>query len=773
MGFQRPGRCPAIRREGFQDIILVSSVMIFALLSIRTIFLDGLIITGEHPLHYVGSYFMSRYYLPSSRMLGWDPRVDMGILYSLSSGTGMHLLVCTVNALLGGASHVLAYKISFALSYLLLSPSIYLYIKQSGGNRLAAIFAALLAIVALGEEPYHSGLGIKEIYFVGTWPARLALVSAFASLALYFMVMGEERMLSRLLLAFASSGLSALTMMTSIEVGLVLLVVHSLTLIRCSMENLPRSIRLRGLLGAVSREAVLVLPIAMMLGISEFYLGSVVRYSGIYFYQDQGVWAPAEGLPTYLYGLSPLLLAFFLAALASSPARAKGLRGRLLSYSITLSMLLVLIAASAASNDEFMGTRLAYLFALGCIGLLADVDPPVFRPLSAVLLALWLGMGPEAYTITLPLLPRMELGSLSPILAALRPGILLGVSRFFALSVSSVGFSRVAGALYRGMTSAPRGEVKNVYGLVLALLASTSGILLFTAHVDNTDLLHPLYPKKFMLSTDYGLQDEMGGIFSWIRDNVKNGQRVLFYPPYLELRGHGGVIRSYVFILAALYPHVSLVGASPPERHILSTLVSDSEEILGISIRRALTEPEILGKGLARLGISYLVVRRGLISRVLGEFAYFREVYSGNTFVAFGVGTGGPGGFSVACAPGSLRLRIEGARELVLKTMYYDRLVAVDEGSKIERGVLRMPYAPLYRGAYRPGYALPVARLSAPHGGEIEVSLRDTIQSFPATFASIVIWATGSAASMALIAYRRARTQLSRMPLHVPAMRRR
>ncbi|MEM3648421.1 MAG: hypothetical protein QW506_04575, partial [Thermoproteota archaeon] len=202
-------------------IFLLTLIFFYTFLSVKTIFLDGMIPGWDNPVHYVHSYLTAFYMLPKLDILGWDPFNQFGWVFNQYYNPGMSVFVSLIYYLfLGLIDFLLAYKIAFFLAYFLLAPAVYMFIDALTEDRIAAIAAALLAVTTFSEEEAWYDAGLKQMYYIGMWPERLGLVFAFFSVAILAYSFKSKSLEKTLLLAGLGSLFFTAAVLTHTMMGI-------------------------------------------------------------------------------------------------------------------------------------------------------------------------------------------------------------------------------------------------------------------------------------------------------------------------------------------------------------------------------------------------------------------------------------------------------------------------------------------------------------------------------------------------------------------------
>ncbi len=197
--------------------ISFGAVILFCLLSVRTLFEEGIPLTWDHPVHLVSSWNMAANLLPDANPLGYDPYQNLGWVFAQYPLP--YMLVAFLSYLSG--SLVLAYKLVVTLSYVLPVIALFGFMKAYGFDWKIALLSSFIAASAFPEENFLvSGLYSSAIQ-VGNIQQWLSIAFMLGFLAVFHLANRKED--SRLELTIFSGGLAALSLLSNPSFGILII----------------------------------------------------------------------------------------------------------------------------------------------------------------------------------------------------------------------------------------------------------------------------------------------------------------------------------------------------------------------------------------------------------------------------------------------------------------------------------------------------------------------------------------------------------------------
>lgn len=604
----------------------LAAVLLYGLISVRTIFEDGIIPGWDNPAHLYHSYMTATYFLPNLNILGWDPFQMFGWVFNQYYNPGAYLLVSAVYyLLLGRVSIGFAYKLAFLIVYLLPGIGLFFYVKSLSRSKIAPVIASLLALTVFDEESPWMDAGLRQMFIIGMWPHRFGIGLALLAAALFNLLMECENRFKRILLALWLAGIVAYSALihTMAFIGtVIILLVHYLSALLAETSRVWRS-GARPLAGLL--EKYLLLPISFLFALLLVSFWTIPLFETLQEYHS---------IPAITWKVGPTLFSHILDSLGAfgkvfllvgllTTIPAVGGRKRAVASSFIASLVLVTLVSLLALNDGYLGLRLLYLTAVSFAALVYTGDLPVFLPVSMGMLLLFLGTGPETYQFDL-LGVKVDVGRLIPFKEELAYAKFGALARFLLFVPASIGFDRVIVRFYK-ITSSRESQVA-ILGVAFALLIAANYFVDVQAR--NTDLDYPFSRERvFKLDGDYPQVENLKKAMVWIRDNVEDNTYTLVQDTLVRLGDWNSLPVSHYLCLTSMVAEKPVVGGMFGTRYITLPIANtETDTLLGFPMRRLAEDEELLLRLSRELGISYYVVFDPVLKATLGRSPNFVEM---------------------------------------------------------------------------------------------------------------------------------------------------
>lgn len=636
------------------DILSLLFLFLYTLLSVKTIFLKGMIPGWDNPVHYVHAYLTALYMFPKLNVLGWDPFNEFGWVFNLYYNPGMSVFVSFIYyLLLKSIDFLLAYKIAFFLAYFLLAPAVYMFVHAITEDKIAAIVASLLSITTFVEESEWYDAGLKQMYYIGMWPERLGLVFAFFSIAFLAYSFTSKSLPKVLFLTGISALMFFMAVFTHVMTGISAAYMATLLWFFLSVKLLKEvfSNKQKGLLkNLIKLEAPPLIKFAstgfLSLGMAAFWMLPLLQTLPVYHSFPAITWAVGPSIFGEIFTSIPWYLLIFYCIGAFSYVFVQGK----ISYSSIASssvILLLQVISLASLNDGYIGLRLTIAVVVSIILLLSSDDLFVSFSLASISFFGFLATGPSTYNV---FLGPAQLNFLKILPFASN----FGYSKFSApvrvliLSLSALGFSRLSSKLY-SLSKTSRFSV--AYSVIVGLLAFLIINSSLSAQLQTTDLLYPWNKEKvFKLTSDYPGFSKVDELINWTRLNVPSNTYILFQDT-LDLGDNTNFQTSHYIYMATVALNRPSIGGCFGTNYITNPYSnSEGGYLLGFEISKIIEDKNLLLRLMDELGIGYIATFDSRLISALnasndfkleyynGLYAVFREVNFSN--IAFIEGQG-------------------------------------------------------------------------------------------------------------------------------------
>lgn len=612
-------------------------IFFYAFLSVKTIFLDGIIPGWDNPVHYVNSHLTAIYMFPELNILGWDPFNQFGWAFNLYYNPGMSIFVSFVYHLsLGLMDTLLAYKIAFFLAYFLLAPAVFMFVHALTEDKVAAIIASLLSITTFTEEFVWFDAGLKQMYYIGMWPQRLGLVFAFFSVALLAYSFKSKSLSKTLLFTglgalFFSMAVLAHAMM-GISAAFMAFLLWFFVSVKALTEFLrSKNIKFTSILKAEARILVKFASIGLLsIGMAAFWMVPLFQTMNAYHSFPAVTWATGPFIFGEIFVSIPwyLLIFYCIGALSSAFDEKKLIYSSLASSGV---ILLLQFLNLISLNDGNMGLRLILAFITSLILLISSNNLFISFLLASISLLGFLATGPDTYFVYFGPV-RLDLLSLIPFARSFGYSKFNAPTRILILSLAALGFSRLLNKLY-SLSKMPKFSTifSIVTGLLLFLIINSS----LSAQIQNTDLIYPLSKEKvFKLTSDYPGFKEVDELINWTKDNVPENTYILFQDT-LDLGDSENFQTSHYIYVASLALKRPMIGGCFGTRYITNTYaLSEGGYLLSFSVEKLL-EADLLQRLMDELGIGYIAIYDARLIRALNSSADFNLEYYNGLYAVF------------------------------------------------------------------------------------------------------------------------------------------
>jgi len=685
------------------ELIALSAVLAFALLSIKTFFREGIPPGWDHPPHLVCSYFTSEHFLPQLTVLGWDPYNNFGWVFNQFYNPGAYLLVAVIrHASFKFLDIVSSYKLALAVAYVLPAIGAFYLAKVMGGGLLAAALAALLSVVVTPYESEWLDAGLKQLYYIGMWPHRLGIGFALLALAAEWSAL-SKRSWERLRTASASAFLGAAAVLSHLMTGIALLMAETLV---AAVFALKRFVDREGGLKARVSSALpaLIWDIAAFaasaggaLGLLAFWVVPLSLTNWEYHSLPTIIWRTGPwGVRAFLGSLGPLAAALVVVSIAVSCASTR--REHVLVVAVAVSSALLMWAVSAASPlDGYLGLRLvsaSFLFAL--VAVLSE-KPGAPALASAISMLLVVATGPDSFKFKV-LWWDASLAKVLPFSEGYAYYKFAGLARYAAFSAAALGASALLGKAHSLVQKLKGSEAQLGYvgvGVVALLLVA----VITEPHLRLTDFYYPYSETlTFKMDTDFPGVAKLVKIMEWVRANVPENAYILYQDTLWKLGDWSHLPVSHYFYLSSMLTGKPQVGGGFGTRYITHPLANtETDHLLGQPISWLAQRPERVYSIAKELGISYFVLfDQPLVAALRSRPDLFEEIYAEPPFHVFRTST-----FNAIASVD--------AGEILKARFEPNRIVVVYEASNATVVRIRQVFYPGWR-AFVAGREVPVER---------------------------------------------------------------
>jgi hypothetical protein len=622
-------------RALYSHILFLVSLFFYALLSLKTIFLEGMILGGNNPVYYVNSYLTAFYMLPKLNLLGWDPFNQFGWVFNQYCGPGTSIFVSSIYYFfLGQIDLLLAYKIAFFLAYFLLAPAVYMFVHVFTEDKVAAAVASFLSITTFTEEKALYDIGLKQMYYMGVLPERLGLVFAFFSIAFLAYSFKSKTLSKTLFLTGWSSLLFSMTVLTHMTMGISVGVMGILLWFFTSLKIFGGFIAepaAQRLVSVLKTEVVVLIKFAsiglLSLGMAAFWIVPLFQTLGTYYS------LPAtQPVGPFIFGEIFISIPWYLLIFYLIGAFPVFIEKPSYSNLVSSSVILVLQFMNLISlYDGNIGLRLILAFATSLILLLSSNDLFVSFSLAVISLFGFLATGPETYLVSFGPV-RLNMLSLIPFARSLECSRFSAPARILVLCLMALGLVKLLRRLYSLSKKAKVSTVSLIATGLLAFLVINSSL---SAQVQNTDLAYPWSREKmFKLTSDYPSFKKVDELISWVKNNVPNNTYILFQDTS-DLNGEDFGISHYIYI-ASLVLKRPLIGGCFATSYITSPYANSEERyLLSFKIEKLLENETLLRRLMDELGIGYIAIHDAALIRALNASNSFMLEYYNGIYTVF------------------------------------------------------------------------------------------------------------------------------------------
>ncbi|MEM2087610.1 MAG: hypothetical protein QXF52_02910 [Thermoproteota archaeon] len=609
-------------------------IFFYTFLSVKTIFLDGMIPGWDNPVHYVHSYLTAFYMLPELNILGWDPFNQFGWVFNQYYNPGMSVFVSSIYYLfLGLIDLLLAYKIAFFLAYFLLAPALYMFVHALTGDRVAAIFASLLSVTTFAEEEAWYDAGLKQMYYIGMWPERLGLVFAFFSVAFLAYSFKSKSLSKTLFLTGLGSLFFSITVLTHAMMGvsaaLMAFLLWVFTSLKTLREYIAKAVNQK-LMSVLKTETIILAKFSsiglLSLGMAAFWMVPLFQTLDTYHSFPAITWSVGPFIFEEIFTSIPWYLLVFYCIGAFSPVFTE----KKLSYSslAASSVILILQFMNLVSlYDGNIGLRLILAFVTSFVLLFSSNDLFTSFSLASVSLLGFLATGPWTYLVYFGPI-RLDILSLIPFAKNFGYSKFNAPTRTLMLCVIALGFAKLSHKLYSLSKETRFSTIFSITTGLLAFLVINSSL---NAQVQNTDLTYPWSKEKlFKLTSDYQGFKKVDELIVWARDNVPKSTYILFQDT-LDFGDSEYFQTSHYIYLASLRLERPIIGGSFGTNYITNPYAnSEGGYLLSFPVEKLLEDGTLLPRLMDELGIGYVAVHDArLISALNTSVDFTHEYYNG------------------------------------------------------------------------------------------------------------------------------------------------
>ncbi|MBO3801696.1 MAG: hypothetical protein QW314_07720 [Thermoproteota archaeon] len=621
------------------EIFSLLFLFLYTFLSVKTIFLKGMIPGWDNPVHYVNAYLTALYMFPKLNILEWDPFNEFGWVFNLYYNPGMSVFVSFIYYLFfRSIDFLLAYKIAFFLAYFLLAPAVYMFVHALTEDKIAAIVSSLLSITTFVEESTWFDAGLKQMYYIGMWPERLGMVFAFFSVAFLAYSFASKSLPKVLLLTGMSALMFFMAVLTHVMMGISAAYMATLLWFFLSIKLLKEvfSIKQKGLLkNFIVLETPPLLKFAsagfLSLGMAAFWMLPLFQTLSTYHSFPAITWSTGPSIFGEIFTSFPWYLLIFYCIGAFSYVFVQGK----ISYpSITSStvILFLQVITLASLNDGYVGLRLIIAVIVSLILLLSSDDLFVSFSLALISLLGFLATGPDTYVVFLGPI-QLNLLNILPFARNFGYSKFSAPARILVLSLSALGFSRLSRKLY-SLSKASSFSV--VYSVVVGLLAFLIINSSLNAQLQTTDLLYPWNKEKvFKLTSDYPGFNKVDDLINWTKLNVPNNTYILFQDT-LDLGDNVNFQTSHYIYVATITLDRPSIGGCFGTNYITNPYAnSEGGYLLGFEINKFIEDKNLLLNLMNELGISYVAIFDSNLINVLNTSNDFRLEYYNGLYAVF------------------------------------------------------------------------------------------------------------------------------------------
>jgi hypothetical protein len=635
-----PVKTPARVIEIFKKHYYILSLLllfIYALLSVKTIFLEGMIPGWDNPVHYVNSHLTALYMFPRLDILGWDPFNQFGWVFNLYYNPGMSIFVSSIyHSFLGFVDTLLAYKIAFFLAYFLLAPATFMFVHALTEDKIASLVASLLSITTFTEESAWFDAGLKQMYYIGMWPERLGLVFVFFSIALLAYSFKSKSIGKTLFLTGLGSLFFTMAVLTHVMMGisaaLMALLLWLFVFLKTVVE-FPSSTS-QGLVSLLKTEGVVLVKFTsiglLSLGMAAFWMVPLFQTLETYHSFPAVTWSTGP----YIFGETFASLPWYLLVFYCLGAFAPVYAGSKVSYSsLAASAVILILQFLNLVNlyDGNIGLRLIFAFAVSLVLLVSSKDLYVPFLLASISILGFLATGPDTYLVYFGPF-RLDLLSLIPFARSFGYSKFNAPVRILILSLAALGFSKILSKLYTLSKTTRFPAVFSIIAGLLAFLILNSSL---SAQLQNTDLAYPFSKEKvFKLTSDYPGFKKVDELTGWVENNVPRDTYILFQDT-LDFGGSEDFQTSHYVYIASIRLKRPIIGGCFGTRYITNPYaLTEGGYLLSFPIEK-LIKNDLIKRLMDELGIGYIAIHDSRLINFLNSSTDFCLEYYNGLYAVF------------------------------------------------------------------------------------------------------------------------------------------
>lgn len=634
MPLKKPGWVIEIFKKNYYALSMLL-LFLYALLSVKTIFLEGIIPGWDNPVHYVNSYLTALYMFPKLDILGWDPFNQFGWVFNLYYNPGMSIFVSSIYHLFFGLiDPLMAYKIAFFLAYFLLAPAVFMLVHALTGDKIASIVASLLSITTFTEESAWFDAGLKQMYYIGMWPERLGLVFLFFSVALLAYAFKSKALSKTLLYTGLGSLFFSMAVLSHVMMGVSAAFIAFLLWLFASAKILTDLQSVDMVKQILKTEAVVLAKFAsiglLSIGMAAFWMVPLFQTVDAYHSFPAVTWATGPFIFGEIFASIPWYLLIFYCLGAFTPVFA---RKRVSYSSLAASVVILLLQFLNLVNlyDGNIGLRLILASMASLVLLVSSGDLAVPFMLASISILGFLATGPDTYLVYFGPL-RLDLLSLIPFARSFGYSKFNAPVRILILSLAALGFSKILSKLYAlSKTTKFQAVFSIVSGLLVFLILNSS----LSAQLQNTDLAYPFSREKvFKLTSDYPGFEKVDELIGWVESNVPKDTYILFQDT-LDFGDSKDFQTSHYIYVASIMLKRPIIGGCFGTRYITNTYaLTEGGYLLSFSIEK-LVENNLIQRLMDELGIGYIAIHDPRLINFLNSSADFHFEYYNGLYAVF------------------------------------------------------------------------------------------------------------------------------------------
>lgn len=651
------------------DYPLLTIIVVYATLSIKTFYRPGILIGWDHPNYINQAWLTLKYLLPKGRLLGWDPLNQYGWPLNQFYYCGPHSYIALLAyGLLNFMDFYTIYKLALNVVYVSYALSIYVYVRALTADRIGAVVAALLAVTVFPGESAWLDAGLRQIYEVGMWGQSMGIVLSFAALTLMIRTVDLDLGLKWLTVCIWAAFFSTSAMVThpmvfySLAISIAVLMV--MRILSLNARILWRTILDYGLI------------VCFTVAFSAFWLIPMLKYNKTYhnlvwnIKWDVGKWALIDIVETF----KPYTLFMMLLALLAIPLRIWiWTRSVKIGFREKLGIVFLLLgfsiftASLVTANPSILLLATPFLL----VSYIVYKDD-CYHPLISSILLIWMGAGYESFRIG-----WVDLTMVVPFHEELAFGKCVALARYMLIALASVGFSRI---IYILRDFGRKKNIKSTSVILRTILTLTLICISLSSQLETTDIAYTMNRRiVFSLSIDYSLPARADELIEWIQDSGKSNT-------YILIQDTLGVINppSHYVYLASLMSNNPTIGGIYGTRYITDPIANtEGGRILSMDANILANDLERLDVLARELGVTYIAVINPSLKNSLKQNGYVR-VFSNGLFEVFRMKTFNP------------IVSIENSTATVRILNYtVDNVVLEFRGAKVDGRVrIRMVYYP-------------------------------------------------------------------------------